>query len=479
MALTSWPLLTASAAADEPSATSQDKSRVELNVPRQEWTGDLDGMIARRRIRVLVPYSKSAYWVDLGKPRGLLYEVFTEFEKDLNRRARGPDRRLKIHVVFLPMRPEEFVPALLEGRGDIVAAGLTITDERNAKVDFSDPILTDVREIVVTGPQSPSVATLDDLAGQEVFVRRSSSYFEHLTALNEARTKNGQPLILIREVSDALTDDDLLQMVDAGLLGITVIDEFRVEQWAKALKNLQIHTDMVIHAGGDIAWMVRKDSPQLKARLDAFIKTHGRKTRFGAVLFRKYLTKPPVLRSATSPRELKKFDRTVGIFRKYGDKYDVDHLLMVAQGYQESRLDQGAKSPVGAIGVMQLMPETGRELAVGDIHQLEPNIHGGVKYVRRIIDRYYAEAAIDRLNQVFFAFAAYNCGPGRVRSLRREAGNRGLDPNRWFNNVEIVAADRVGPEPVTYVANILKYYTAYKDHEEHGAPATETSQAPP
>ncbi len=472
MALASGWLIAVSAAADEPSAASGQSKRVELNLPREEWTGDLDGMIARRRIRVIVPYSKTAYWVDLGKPRGLLYEMFTEFEKDLNRKARGKNKNLLIHVVFDPMLPEEFVPALLEGRGDIVAGGLTVTDERSTKVDFSDPLVTDVQEIVVTGPQSPSVSTVDDLGGQEVFVRRSSSYFEHLTALNAARTKNGQSPILIRVVSEALDDDDLLQMVNAGLLGITVVDQFRVEPWVRALKDLQVHSDIVIHSGGDIAWMLRKDSPQLKARLDAFVKSHDKKSRFGAVLFRKYFSKPPVLRSATSPRELNKFDQTVGLFRKYADRYDVDHLLMVAQGYQESRLNQAATSPVGAIGVMQVMPDTGAELRVGDIHRIEPNIHAGVKYVRRIIDRYYAEAEIDRLNQVFFAFAAYNCGPGRVQSLRREAGKRGLDPNIWFNNVEVVAADRIGPETVTYVANILKYYTAYKDHEEHGeAPA--------
>jgi membrane-bound lytic murein transglycosylase MltF len=171
----------------------------------------------------------------------------------------------------------------------------------------------------------------------------------------------------------------------------------------------------------------------------------------------------------------------LSLFQKYGEKYDVDHLLMVAQGFQESRLNQGAVSPVGAIGVMQIMPGTGTELRVGDIQKLEPNIHGGVKYIRKMIDRYFTEDGIDKFNRACFAFAAYNCGPGRVIKLRAEAAKRGLDPNVWFNNVEIVAANRIGEETVNYVANILKYYAAYQDVEEAIArrPKEVGSAAPP
>ena len=150
------------------------------------------------------------------------------------------------------------------------------------------------------------------------------------------------------------------------------------------------------------------------------------------------------------------------MFRKYAGKYDVDFLLMLAQGYQESRLDQKVKSQVGAVGVMQVMPATGKELAVGDISQLEPNIHAGVKYMRFMIDRYYKDEPMTPINKGLMTFASYNAGPARVRQLRQEAGRRGLDPNVWFNNVEVVAADKIGAETVTYVANIYKYYVTYR-----------------
>ena len=152
----------------------------------------------------------------------------------------------------------------------------------------------------------------------------------------------------------------------------------------------------------------------------------------------------------------------MALFRKYSDRYNVDFLLMAAQGYQESRLDHRARSPVGAIGIMQIMPETGKSLKVGDITQLEPNIHAGVKYMRNLRDQYFANEPMDDLNKALFTFACYNAGPGRIRQLRAAAEKRGLNPNVWFGNVEQVASERIGRETVTYVANIFKYYVAYR-----------------
>ena len=150
------------------------------------------------------------------------------------------------------------------------------------------------------------------------------------------------------------------------------------------------------------------------------------------------------------------------IFKKYGAQYEVDYLLMAAQGYQESTLDQQIKSPVGAIGVMQVMPPTGKQLNVGDISQVDANIHAGVKYMRFMMDQYFKDEPMDDLNKMLMTFAAYNAGPGRLRQLRRETESRGLTPNLWFNNVERVASERIGRETVTYVSNIYKYYITYR-----------------
>ena len=185
-------------------------------------------------------------------------------------------------------------------------------------------------------------------------------------------------------------------------------------------------------------------------------------TTAGNTILTRYLKSAKYVKDAASESERKKFLALVQYFQKYGDKYDVDWLLMAAQGYQESQLNQAARSPVGAIGVMQVMPATGKELGVGDITEVEPNIHAGVKYMRWMIDQYYGNEPMTKLDKALFAFASYNAGAGRISQLRKEAAKRGLDPNVWFHNVEYVAAEKIGAETVTYVSNIYKYYIAYQ-----------------
>jgi membrane-bound lytic murein transglycosylase MltF len=440
-----------------PAATP--KPQATLPIMRRPWTGDFDAMVKRRVIRVLVPHSKTMYFVEAGQPRGLAYEAFKAFEDELNKK-RGT---LKVNVVFFPTTREKMVPDLLAGLGDVIAAGFTITPERDKLVDFAIPSTTKpVSEIVVTGPQSPKLSSLDDLAGKEVFVRKSSSYWEHLEQLNARFKKEGKAAISLRPAPEDLEDEDLLEMLNAGLFGVAVVDDYKLQIWTKVYPKIVARADLAVSTGGDIAWAFRPNSPQLKTALDAFLKTHRQGTTFGNTLIKRYTGSTKFVENARSPEELKKFQTVVDLFRKYGGKYDVDFLLMLAQGYQESRLDQKVKSQVGALGVMQVMPATGKELGVGDISQVEPNVHAGVKYMRFMIDRYYKDEPMTPLDKGLMTFASYNAGPARVRQLRQEAARRGLDPNVWFNNVEIVAADKIGAETVTYVSNIYKYYITYR-----------------
>jgi membrane-bound lytic murein transglycosylase MltF len=431
-------------------------------LPKVQQTGDLDEMVKRRVIRALVVPTRTQYWVDRGQQTGVEYELLTAFEAELNRKHAKLPKHVKIHVLFVPTSRDQLIPKLLDGRGDVAAGILTITPERLQQVDFGGPFVRGVKEIAVTGPASPPLASVDDLSGKEVFVRKSASYWSHLEALNERFRKEGKPPAKLRPAPEDLQDDDLLEMLNAGLFGITVVDRYAALLWARILKGIKPHEEVVVNEGGEIGWMIRKDSPLLKAEIGAFAAKYGQGTAFGRSVARKYTGSTRFVKPATSPEEIKKFQRTVDLFRKYSSRYDMDYLLMMAQGYQESRLDQNAKSAVGAIGVMQVMPATGKDMRAGDIAQLEPNIHAGVKYIRFVQDEFFKDEPMDALNKTLFAFAAYNAGPGRVRQLRREAEKRELNPNVWLNNVEIVAAERIGAETVTYVSNIFKYYVAYK-----------------
>jgi membrane-bound lytic murein transglycosylase MltF len=294
-----------------------------------------------------------------------------------------------------------------------------------------------------------------------VFVRVSSSYYESLVKVNERLASEGKAPVTLTPAPEELEDEDLLEMANAGLVDLLVVDNHKAWFWQRVFPKLKLFPTVSLRSGGEIAWAIRKDSPKLKEALNTFLATNGRDSLNARMIFRRYLLNTQYVKGASAEASRARFTALVALFRKYSAQYNMDWMLMAAQGYQESRLDHNARSRVGAIGVMQVMPATGKELNVGDITHLEPNIHAGVKFVRTMVDRYYAKEPMDDLNKVFFAFAAYNAGPGRVRQLRREATARGLDPNVWFNNVERIASERIGRETVTYVSNIYKYYVTY------------------
>jgi membrane-bound lytic murein transglycosylase MltF len=450
-----------SAPADQPAAPAIDIPESGIAaVALAKWTGDLDGMIERRLIRVLTTYSKTHFFIDQGTQRGLVPDAFKLFEDDLNKKLKN--KHLRVHVVIVPVAHDELVPALLEGRGDIVAAGKVMTAWRQAEVDFTEPTRSGISTIVVTGPGVPPLASAQELAGKEVYVRQSDVSKAAVDRFNADLRKAGKPPVRIRPAPEVLSDEDLIEMVAAGLVPMTLADDYVAEFWQQVFPGIVINRGAAVRTDVRTGMMVRKGSPRLLAELNAFLARNPEGSLTRNVLLQKYLKSVKYAKPATSQAELKRLEQVVGLMRKYADQYELDYLLMAAQGYQESGLDHARKSHVGAIGVMQVMPKTGAELKVGDIRQLEPNIHAGVKYVRFMIDQYYADEPMTDFDKALFAFASYNAGPARVRQLRNKAAERGLDPNKWFNNVEIVAAESIGRETVQYVSNIYKYYLAYQ-----------------
>jgi membrane-bound lytic murein transglycosylase MltF len=428
----------------------------------EPWKGDLGGMTKRRLVRVLAVQSPVLYFVDKGRELGLTFEHAKAFENQLNEKLGTGN--VRIHVLLMPVSREQLIPRLLAGQGDIAAATLTVTPERLKQVDFSDPFATGVSEILVTRPGSAAVASLDGLSGMEIHVRASSSYAEHLKALNARFAAEGKAPAQVVAADELLEDGDLLEMVAAGLIPATVADNFMVDLFVKIFPDLKPHPGVVVSSGGDLAWAFRKDSPELRDAVNAFVKTQKKGTAAGNVLINKYVKSTKWVKNARSEEDIKRFRSMIDLFKKYSEQYDFDWLLMAAQGYQESGLDQSKRSHVGAIGVMQVMPATAKDKAVNipDIENLESNVHAGIKYNRWVVKNFYSDPGIRPVDAALFAFASYNAGPGRVSRLRKEAAEQGLDPNRWFNNVELVAAKRIGRETVQYVSNIYKYYLAYQ-----------------
>jgi len=437
---------------------------VQLSLEVKAWKGDFDQMLERRVIRVLVPYSRTLYYVDKGHERGLTAGLVRDFEHYLNKKYAKQLGKRPLTVYIIPTARELLLPNVMAGLGDIAAGNLTATDERRKVVDFVEPVdgLKVVRELIVTGPKSPQLASLDDLSGKTIHVRKASSYHESVLSLNKRLQSEGKKRVRIVELPDALEDEDVLEMLNAGLLEIAVVDDWKASIWAQVLPKIKVREDLVLRAQGHTGWAVRKGSPGLIGEgtefYNKFIKRHGLVAARQAQIFKRVKQ----IGDNTAGAEAKRFEAIVGLFEKYGAKYGFDPLMLAAQGFQESRLKQEARSRSGAIGVMQILPSTGKDLRVGDISQLEPNIHGGAKYLDQLLKLYFPDAKFSDYDRPLFAFASYNCGPGNVSKMRKLARERGLDPDKWFNNVEIVVSEKIGLETTTYVRNIFKYYAAYR-----------------
>ncbi len=448
------------APAGPPDKATSQASAAGLPLNFERHTDDLDAMVKRGTIRALVLYSRSGFFYVNGRPQGIYYEALRAFEQSVNEKLHTGKH--PVQVTFIPVRPDQVEKALTQGVGDLIAYALTVTPEREQRVAFS-PIATDVKQIVVTGKGFGHVASLQDLSGKKIFVNPLTTYPANLAKVNDLLRKQGKPPILIESADKNLLDEDLLEMVNAGIIPATVTITDRAKLWASVLPDITPQPNLVIADEGTLGWAMRKNNPKLKAVVDEFAKTHMAGTSFGNTLMRRYLQNNKWVTNPTTKAQLDTFNQTVVFFKKYASQYDFDYLLVVAQGYQESMLNQAARHG-GAVGIMQVKPSiaAAAPISIPDVTTAENNIHAGVKELHTISDTYFNDPKIDPMNRLLLTFAAYNAGPTRIAALRKQAAARGLDPNKWFGNVELLVSQGVGQVTVQYVSNIYKYYVAYK-----------------
>ncbi|MEM9402297.1 MAG: transporter substrate-binding domain-containing protein [Pseudomonadota bacterium] len=424
-----------------------------------EWSGDLDGMIERRLIRVVTPYSSYMYFFEDGQPRGATWELANHLEREINTELGR--RNVRVFVVVIPLARDKLIPALLAGNADIIAGDLTQTEMRSERLAFTRPLLKDINEVVVGRRGIDEITSLDALAGRTVHVREASSYFEHLQRLAADMQVRGLQPPTIERLDELLESADVLDLLNNGVIDMTVMDDYKAEFWAEIYPDIEVRNDLVVNDGGSISWVTRQDAPQLLQRLNAFLREYGRGTLVGNDTYNRYLADAEELRCVRTSLDDERLQVLSSTFEQYADLYDFDWLQIAAQAFQESKFVQSKVSGAGAVGIMQVKPTTAsdRNVGIDDISTVDNNVHAGVKYMRFLADRYFSD--IDPLNRWLLSLAAYNAGPARVIDLRREARENGYDPDVWFNNVEIIAARRIGRETVTYVSNIFKYYSGY------------------
>ena len=471
-------LMAASTGRAETAPSAEPSTLRRLTIANKPWAGDFDKMLERRMIRVYAPFSRSLYFNDKGRERGIAVELVRDWERYLNVKYAKELGKRPLTIYIAPATRDKLLPYLSEGLADVSIGNLTVTEERLKEVDFipGDESRRTINEVIVTGPKSPELKSLDDLSGKRVHVRKASSYYDSLQKENERFKRDGKPEIQLILVPDSLEDEDMMEMLGAGLIELLVVDDWKAHMWAQVLPKVKVRTDLVLRADAKTGWAIRKASPKLAAEIDDFFRNWAMKQGVADYRMNSYMKQVKELKDPTASAEYKRFQQTLALFDKYGKQYGFDPLMLAAQGYQESQLNQNAKSHVGAIGVMQLMPATGEQMKVGDIHVTESNIHAGAKYMDKLMSGYFPDAKFSEGNRPLFAFASYNCGPGNVAKARREAAKRGLDPDKWFNNVELVVAEKIGTETTTYVRNIYKYYIAYKLTLDAQADATKARQ---
>lgn len=433
-----------------------------LPAPFGRHTDDLDQMVKRRNIRALVILNPIGFFYSNGRPMGAVYEALREFETYLNQKLKTV--KLKVSVTFIPVRPDQAEAALTQGIGDFIANAVVITSERQQRVAFTAPIQKNVKQVIVSGPKFGTVSKLDDLGGKEVYVNPLTVNYQSLLQLNGDFKKKGKTPIDVKAADEHLVDDDLVQMVNAGLIPATATSAQRAQLWSQVLHHVTVHPDLAIANDEETAWALRKNNPELKKVLDEFIAPRAVGTSFGNTLLRRYLQNTKWVVDSTTPEEMKKFAALSAMFKKYADQYNFDYLMVMAQGYQESLLEQNKRNRSGAVGIMQVIPKdaAASPINVPNVSTAQDNVLAGVKILRNIEDHYFNDPKLDPIDKTLMVFASYNAGPNRIARLRSEAGRNGLDPDKWFNNVELMVAKDVGQETVTYVGNVYKYYIAYK-----------------
>jgi membrane-bound lytic murein transglycosylase MltF len=447
-------------AAVQPAAPAGDDLPPAIKIP---WKGDLDAIAKRRVLRVLVAFRRPEFFYMEGRPVGILQEAFGEIEKLLNAKYKTTSAN-RIIVALLPTPMDLMRERMAGGYGDIAASSISITEANRAIVDFTIPTMTGLKILAVTGPGAPGLKNVEDLSGQEVWVRPQSHMAKSLDDLNARLKLKGKAPAKVRTADSVLEPGDILELVNAGIYPIAVQQSVQAEFWAQVFDNVKVRNDLVLAEDVELGWAIQKGTPQLKAFLNDFIKTHGIGTAFGNTVLRRYLKTAKYVRNATEVSEMKKFQATVPYFKKYSAQYNLDYLMMAAQGYQESRLDQSVKSPVGAVGIMQVMPSTaaGAPVNVPGIEKEENNIKAGVRLMHFLIEDYFNDPGLDLRNRMLLAIASYNAGPAKITRCRKMAKDMGYDPNKWFNNVEVSVAKVVGRETTQYVANVYKYYLCYQ-----------------
>ncbi len=433
------------------------------------YRGELSSVLDRRILRVLTSRNSFDYFIHGGRHGGYQYEMVKAFTEKLNKKYGDGRRSLPIRFELLPVHSDLLIPMLLEGKGDLIAARMTVTEQRAEQVLFTIPYRQVDEQVVanadVTGLEG--IRELRDLSGRRVAVRRSSSYYQSLVEVNSLLSAESAAPIEIETVDEGLATEDLLVFVAEGHFPFTVADSIVASTAVSLRPELRILPDLALRKDGRLAWAVHPESVELLKELNAFLPRYREGSLLGNLAAKRYFEDAGQLRLRTGGEEKGELSPYDDLLKIHSNTYGFKWHLMAAVAYQESEFDQSARNRSGAVGLFQVKPQTAREPYI-DIPEIAGeenagnNIHAGIKYLAWIKKRYFDSIEeMDEAERIRMSLAAYNAGPRTLINARHRAQKMGLDPNIWFQNVEMALLEARKTEPVKYVSDVNRYYLSY------------------
>jgi membrane-bound lytic murein transglycosylase F len=388
--------------------------------PKDRSVGDLGAIRARGALRVLTCNTPLTYYLHRGQRYGFDFEVAR-----LAAEALG----VQLEMIVAPTR-DLLVPWLREGRGDVIAAALEVSDERSKLVTFSAPYLR-YDEVVVRAVHGPRLAKLGDLRGQRLAVRAGSGAHELLASLLPVHG----PFEVV-PIAKGEQTSETVSRVARGDVHFAVLEGHELQVELSFRSDVEAAYVLPSKTDGAIAFAVRPDSVQLLAALNELVKRTPESHEF-QLIRRRYFEGRAV--AATDRDALQDASRTRlsaydGLIRMYSREYGLDWRLMAAQAFQESGFDPSMQSWSGALGLFQVLPITGRSLGFSRLDEAAQGVHAGILAVRHLLRE--LDAGISQEQRMRLALAAYAVGIGHVRDAQRVAAELGLDPHKWSGNVE-------------------------------------------
>lgn len=420
-------------------------------------TSDWKQIKRRKVIRMITRNNAANYFLFKGQLLGFEYELAQQFAKK---------NKLRLEII-VPPEDEDLFDWLSQGKGDFIAASLSPTNKRLAKeIKFSRHYLKTQHQLVQRKDEE-LIIDLEQLNGRTIAIRKSSAYTETIKNLQDIGIK-----VTPEFVPEDLETEEIINRVAIGLYDLTVSDSHLLE--LEMLWRDDIQASMSLSNEKEIGWVVRNNNPSLLKAINRFHRKNYKSLVYNLTYQKYFVNASHKTKEIADKKEasesISPYD---DIVKEYATKYGFDWKLITAQMYQESRFDPNAKSWVGALGLLQVMPRTGKEFGFTNLKDPQTGLHAGVKYLQWVQNRFDEELPVK--DRMWFTLASYNAGVGHVRDARRLAKKMGWNPNRWFNNVEramlLLRLKKYhrrsrfgfvrGREPVAYVRKIKHHYEAY------------------